>query len=336
MKHDFAFGDTRGIRKIMVAKAEKILEQGHQYEMCGYPPHEGDEELLVRVRALIHSLTGKWYKHVIITNGATHAINAYIYAVKLEDETEALVTSKLYFSFYRGIARINGLRHEPSDLVRSAEALSEALHSIGIVDSPSNPLGHLTPWYYNGDYTLWDAAYYSPTYCGVIQNDKLVNPPIQPHHNAMAGSLNKLTGLNGLRVGWLATDDDNVYYSAASYVTNTLCGVSYPSQWIAKEILHKVDLDAFYKESKALLDSNRTEMQRLDRLFGGQAIPPNGMFALYEVDDKLAKLLEKAEVLTMPGQSLGDSRNSVRFNLANDSAATKLMVDAVLKADRKK
>jgi len=333
-KHDFGFGDTRGIRDLFVAHAGAILNQSliGLWKDCGYPKHEGEDRLILRLRLLIRNLTGYDYKHVLVTNGATNALNAYLYAAKnrSNDKKTHVLTNKLYFGFYPGIIENAGLIHVPTEITNTGD------REIQIIDSPSNPLGVLCPLTNEcgGANRVWDAAYFSPTYCGILaKNLTLKNPKIIPPHDAMAGSLNKLTGLNGLRVGWLATDDDGIYNKAYDYVTNDLCGVSMPSQMVAAKLLENIDLDPFYSLSKALLDSNRTEMQRLDKLFGGQKIPETGMFALFEVDNKILKILDKASVKVMSGKFCGDPRMSARINMANSNQATKLMISDILKAD---
>jgi aspartate/methionine/tyrosine aminotransferase len=326
-KHDFGFGDTRGIREIMLKHAPFLSLGLMPWENFGYPAHDGNPLLKAEISKLIKNLTGKSYTYVLVTVGAMHAINAAIAAIRTP-KTKFLYTNKLYFGRYPGLAVNSGLIHIKTDKMGPMNG------DIGIIDSPSNPEGILSS-HGNGDNIIWDAAYYSPTYCGIGNRDNLKCYPVIPKHVVMAGSLNKLTGVNGLRIGWLATNDQNIYEKALGYVTSNVLGISQPSQWAALQILTKVNMSAFYAESKALVDSNKTELQRLDYLFGYQPIPRCGMFALFEVDEKLRKLLEKASVLTMPGSQCGDDRDSVRFNLGNSNKDTKAMVDAILKADGK-
>lgn len=324
--HDFAWGDTRGIREIMskMMYAEGITNSV-PWHAFGYPPHEGESKLIQYTRSLIENLTGHRYKHILITNGATHALNAYIGAIK-DNFVTTLNTHKLYFIFYPGIAKNHILNHDTTDHLYSRE------DTVTIVDSPSNPEGKL---YINGpkENVIWDAAYYTPAYCGQGKKDSLECIQMIPNHMAMAGSFNKLTGINGLRVGWLATDDDYTYHAALQYIEHDICGVSYPSQYMALQIIKYVDLNRFYSDSKDLIDNNKTEMTKLGYLFGNQDIPNVGMFALLEADKKLKKLLEKASVNVMDGALCGDERQSVRFNLANGNQATSDMVKAILKAD---
>jgi aspartate/methionine/tyrosine aminotransferase len=336
-QHDFSWGDTRGVRQVMDAELKRIGLHVVPQDLgkFGYPPHEGYPELIAQVRKLIKDLTGLEHKHVLITNGATHGLNAYVYAAKRMHghrvSVTGLVTRNLYFPFYPQIAAVNGLEHRRYSPNFDGQP---SMEDVGIVDSPSNPEGIMSRGGLTGIRVVWDAAYHSPTYCGMEKDGKLVCPDIYPVHEAMVGSLNKLTGINGLRVGWLATNSWSIYSDALYYVETTLCGVSGPSQEYATKILERIDLQPFYSQSKRVLDGNRDELQRLGYLFGGQPIFPYGMFALLEVDDSLKDLFEKASVNVKRGKDVGDERESVRINLANTNESMRAMVDAVLKIDR--
>ena len=103
---------------------------------------------------------------------------------------------------------------------------------------------------------------------------------------------------------------------------------------MANAILN-LDLQPFYVNSKRVLDGNREQLLRLGYLFGHQAIPANGMFALMEVDDRLKKLFIKANVKFKDGSEVGDDRNSVRINLGKTNTETRNMINAIRKADGK-
>lgn len=328
-KHVFSWGDTHGIREAMIKTAPWLVFLPQPISSFGYPNHEGQENLLKLIEKLCKNLTGNKYKYILITQGCTHALNAYAWAEKDEDlkpGDQDLATNNLYFPFYPGIAKNQGLRHAPGQVGKLYKA-------IQIIDSPSNPLGEIT--YGDLGRSIWDAAYYTPTYGAITANLIGRKQTSIPAHVAMAGSLSKLTGINGIRIGWLATNEKNLYQKAANWISHDVCGVSWPSQWLAEQLLTKIDLEKFWKISKAVIDNNKNEIEKLSLIFGNQEIPKMGMFALFEVDKKLKKLLEKASVATMPGFLCGDKRDSVRINLAHTNEATKEMVKSVLKADKK-
>lgn len=335
-KHDFAWGDTRGIREIMLKHAPFLNLMQFDFGTFGYPPHPGRPELREAISKLIEDLTGRRYQYVLVTNGALNGLAAYIHAARLNqnwiqaEATGAIHTNDLFFGRYPGLAANANLFHETDSEFPAPER-----EDIWIIDSPTNPTGELLA---KGrlERCVWDAAYYTPTYCGFSNSGgKLECHPTKPLHEAMVGSLNKLTGINGLRIGWLATDNKLIYDKALEYMTSDLCGVSQPSQVVAHKLLKTVDMDAFYGESKAMLDDNKHEMSRLQALFSNQILPYHGMFWLVEVDQKLKDLLEKASVQVMPGDQCGDyDRESVRFNLGNSTKSMLAMVNDILKTDK--
>jgi aspartate/methionine/tyrosine aminotransferase len=324
-EHQFGWGNTPGIREALLRVNPFLSISPSQIANLDYAPIEGYPELTILVRKLLRKLTGNNYEYITITQGCTHALNAYVHAEK--NNNEVLATRKLYFPWYPGVAANHGLTHKPGQL-------GDIRNAVQILDSPSNPegeVGSIPPY----GRVVWDAAYYSPTYGVNIGLTGDLNTHI-PIHEAMAGSLGKFSGINGIKLGWLATNNFELYCKVSNYVSRDLCGTSGLSQLLACEILEKTDLDEFWKVSRLVLDSNRTELQKLAYLFGDQKIPDKGMFALFEVDKKLRMVLDKACVVTTPGTLCGDDRNSVRINLANTNKATKSMVRAVLKVDRKK
>jgi len=323
-KHHFGWGDTYGVREAMMLTAPHLALNPMPIGDFGYPKHGGEDELIDLIRKLCIRLTGKSYKHILITQGCTNAINAYCHA-EADSKTEYFACRKLYFPLYLDIATNAGLIFKPG-------TLGKLLNSIEIIDSPSNPLGFVDGIDY-GSRTLWDAAYHSPTYG--VNISKAPKTPI-PAHVAMAGSLSKFSGINGIRLGWLATDEDELYKSALRWSTADTSGISWPSQWLGMEILKNVDLEAFWRRSAATIDDNKIEINKLSKIFGGQEIPDKGMFAFFEVDDRIHQILDKADVVTMPGSRCGDTGDSVRINLAHTREATAAMVKAVLKADRRK
>ncbi len=325
-QHKFAWGDPAGLRDILCNRypeASMIFSSG---EDARYPRHAGEPELIAETQKYISSFWGgqKIYDHVLITNGCMQALAAAVHAMKTE-ETEKLVTRNVYFPFYPKLAEINGL-------IRSGMA-GKIYKDIWVWDYPSpmgdvNRIGFVLPHANK----IFDAAYFSPIF-GLTQEDIPSIPTI--FSTAMCGSFGKITGLSGLRLGWLATNDFMIYQKALNYIEGTTIGCNIVGQKVMVKILEdKVRFDRFAKEGQRMIDSNRTELQRLSQIFGNQEIPSKGMFALLEADDKIKQLFEKASVLTMDGEACGFRTPSMRINLSNSNEATKAMVDAVLKHDR--
>jgi aspartate/methionine/tyrosine aminotransferase len=285
----------------------------------GYPPYEGDPELVEMVRELTKRFTGKNFKHITITAGCTNAVMASIYALS-NNRTECVGTRDLCYLRYPHMVNMAGLL--PTDL----QVLSP--DDIALVDSPSNPLGEVL--YHGGGTTkvIWDGAYHSPLY-GVPEAINSV-----PEASIFCGSLSKLTSLNGLRLGWTATNYKELHDSVVRYNRFQLCGVSVPSQEIAKEILKDQGrFDLYMVIGRGMIDRNREIVSKLGSLLGNQTVPDKGMFALFEVDDKAEELFKRANVQFTDGRECGARFQSVRVSLGNSVKDTQDMLGRILKAD---
>jgi len=323
-KHLFGWGDTRGLRALMTQENPFLLLLRPPIETFGYPPHAGNPELVSNAQAFIRALTGLDYQYLVITSGATQAINAAIHAMK-ETYTEYLACRKLYFPFYPGIANKNGL------ILKNDDALEYNKKAIRLIDSPANPTGAIhenedgSIW--NAITNIWDSCYHSPTY-------NIPNNCSYPKHLAMVGSFAKISGINGIRIGWLATESKEVYDSAVRYVSYDTVGVSQADQWLANKMIKEVNWSTYLDKSKRLIEDNKDEFMKLSRLFSDQPMPKVGMFYFAEVDQGLRDLFEKASVQFMDGRACGADYDSVRVNLANSREDTKKMVKEILKNDK--
>jgi aspartate/methionine/tyrosine aminotransferase len=319
---DFGWGDTRGLRKKILSIYNNLnMMQTMPLESYGYPPYDGDPELVDMLKNLTKILTGKSYKHICITAGCTHAVNASIYALA-DSRTNSVNTRKLYYPRYPAIIGLTPYIHQTWDLYHTKNC-------IVIVDSPSNPLGLIGhDQEFNTDRVIWDAAYHTPTYGMTLGINNVT-------HRVFCGSLSKLTGINGIRLGWTATDEDEVHRRIQLYTKNSVCGISYPSQYVAKEILKDEDrLFMYFLQSRALIDNNREEVLKLKHIFGQDHISPFGMFAFFRTDDRMEEIFKKARVVFTSGRECGADFQSVRINLANTNEMTKEMVERIIKVDR--
>lgn len=323
---NFGWGDTDGIREIMLnlyADDKKMADYSLININQGYPQHEGSPKLILKVRELVKNLTNKDYKHIIITNGATNALCASLSAIA---PSEIFINDR-FFSFYPGIAK------QFSDNVHFINIKNSCLNhkenSAIIIDNPSNPRGELLSSINTASLAklnvIWDGAYWSPTY---VPN--LYKKEILPH-DVMIGSLSKLTGINGIRLGWLATDDDDVYQKAVDYITHVLCGVSALSQELAYSILEHVNMEKFYAQSAQLISDNKNELARLSPMFGGQNVPEMGMFVFWQADKDLIEKIKNLGVVFTSGAAIGGTEEEVRINLGRKKYLTKNMVDLLLK-----
>lgn len=323
-QYDFSFGNTPGIRAALLNNCKGLNELKFAWDALDYPDHSGMSELKDLTRYLITKTTGISYEHILITGGATHSIAAYLYGIK-EFHTENMIgvlTNRLYYRYYPYVIRNQGLYHRSSALEEPKRG------EVHLIDSPSNPEG-LIRGGCSEIGTIWDSVYHSPTYFG-SRKIKI------PTHEVNAGGYNKLTGLNGLRLGWFATKNKALYDLALEYLEGDVCGISSLSQWSAIHLVKNTNFDKFFKESNSLICTNKEELLKISHLFGNQTIPEIGMFALFEIDSKLAKLFNKSSVKFTDGRTMGDDRHSIRINLAKTFEETKAMVKEILKNDKRK
>ncbi len=320
-RFEFGWGDPVAVRRSLF----NVLGSALRYPAIdlmydtGYPGHSGNTDAIVAIKDIVFRTTGKDYKHVFVTNGMTGAINTALFAVKGYNDV-ALGCNRHYFSFYDGIAGINEMALTPG---RSGDILINA--------SPSNPEGIVCESLPGApNWVVWDTAYHSPTY-GTNYFTK------KPEHGVMVGGVSKLLGLPGLRLGWVATNDDAVAKKMEHHVTYGLCGVNGLSQDIVKNLAEELNQhdrwDKFFKDSKNSIDDNKTEMNKLAKLFGAK-MPEYGMFAFWEVDSAAKKLLSDCGVVWTCGSTVGADENWIRLNLAQSVDLTREMVVEVMKRDR--
>ena len=285
-----------------------------------YGPYEGMPELIKETHQVINQLTGQSYKHILITNGASNAINCVLRHFKSRGGT-TVHTSKYGYPSYEemikraGLERIRNLNNVPANIVYAMS------RNVRLIDSPSNPMGdHFT----GGDPScdIWDSVYHNKIYTN--------NTAIQPQHNIHIGSYSKLLGVAGARVGYIATNDLLLYEALVQESRNDLTGPSRPSQKFILDILDKVDLDVFMKLGNIDLCHNKEEFLKLEYLFDGQPVNEIGMFYSPKADVKAVEILDKAGVEYVRLDS-----ETIRLSMGQTKEITKNGIKAILKQDGK-
>jgi len=286
-----------------------------------YAPDAGMPELLEQVQRITEETTGNHYKHYLITNGATQAINIIMKVWERDREIHNVITSKLGYPYYpRMIDKTMTMDHIRADL----GSLTRSDKDMVIVDSPSNPLGEQFSGHVSQS-VIWDAVYHNPIY-----NATKI---IKPAHEVYVGSLSKLLGITGARVGWIATNDKAQYSRFMSENLYDIATVSKPSQKLAIDILNTVNIDQFMSLGKVSLDSNRCIMQKLAPLLGTD-VQEKGMFYCAQVDDKIMELFSKADIFFVQFENEG--KKYMRLNLGQTYSTIYEAVQRINKADRRK
>jgi len=121
------------------------------------------------------------------------------------------------------------------------------------------------------------------------------------------GSMSKVYGLAGLRIGWLATRDQELYQDLAGFKDYTTICSSGPSEFLSELALRHAD--KLISRNKGIIEAN---LKLLDELFAGRGDlfswlrPPAGPIAFPSLRQGLAeefcqKLLDRTGVLLLPG-----------------------------------
>lgn len=330
-QHDLTWGESVAVREAFLDQNKLCSVQFGLKELLemDYTPFSGDEVLIDHTRKIIKRQTGMSYKHVFLTNGAsggcTVALRAY---GKLGYDT--VVTNPApFFTLYPAMADAAGLTH----MTRKPIKNSWDPGSVFLLDTPANPSGkHVSvPDWAQNKRVIWDSVYHSRVYCGVL--------PPPPNHDIAVGSYSKLTGINGIRLGWIATNHDLEASIVEELIAPEYCGLSKPSMAILSSLLYRFNIrpdywSSFEKQARYKLDCNRTEWARLEKYFGNSPVPTNGMFYYGPMDEGCKRLMEKAGISYKPGSECGHSDDFGRFNLGQKNEIIASAVKNVLKMDK--
>ena len=173
---------------------------------------------------------------------------------------------------------------------------------------------------------IWDSVYYNDVYLNIKQQ-----PPV---HDLLCGSMSKVFGVTGLRIGWIASTDNVLFEACVQENIHETCTISRPAQDIALSILEDVDYNYFALEAREAINCNRDELQKISYLISNTDVPVNGMFYNGIADTKAIKLIKDAGVQFI---ILKEEKNysNIRFNLAQDNTITQDAVKSILKSDKK-
>jgi len=325
-EYNLGWGNAVAVRSAFLKQLDcKIIFFPLNDENLNYTAHDGDPKLIEITRRVIERQVGPTYNHIFLTNGAAGAVTLALRAYAKQGFETAITRQPPYFPIYPAMIESAGLIH-----VKDGDPLGNWTGSVILIDSPTNPAGYV---FENADSLcpiIWDAVYHSKVY--TYGNYK----PL--HCDVITGSYSKLLGLNGIRTGWIATNDDMLAVRIKSLVTAEYCGLSSASNRVLLDVLKwyksKTFWENFEYQARLNLDDNRGEWIKLEKYFGDIATPRNGMFYYAPIDRQCRKLLEKSKIIWTPGSSLGTNDDFGRFNLGQDCKLIKQAVKEILKNDK--
>jgi aspartate/methionine/tyrosine aminotransferase len=326
VKFDLGFGNPVAVRNAFLDTYNKtpVVFTEEQLSKFDYPEREGDKEIIYLTRQVIRRQLGLDYKHILLTNGGTGGVVIALRAYKKMGKTECQTRNGPYYLRYPGMISSAGLAMSPNESLLTDPHV-DYRNLVALLDVPSNPLGlsdnpliHWIP-------TVLDGVYYNNVYtAGYIK-------PVP--HDVLVGSYSKLLGLSGLRIGWIATNDDLVYERLKELVVSEYCGLSSSSSVLLKSLMKGFRWDKFESCARANLNFNREEWSKLERYFEGISVADVGMFYYSKMDSACKSLMEKSGIEWTLGSSIGTDDTHGRFNLGQDCDLVKKAVREVLKND---
>lgn len=323
-KYDLAWGNSVCVREAFIKTYNKtpLLFGPDALSKFDYPEHHGDKGLISITADVIMRQFGLSYKHIFITSGATGGCVISLRAYAQMGYDNCVTREAPYYIRYPKMIESAGLNH-----LTARQLGNEDDREVILLDLPSNPQGLMTTLYQTNSPVILDAVYLNEVY----MNPMLIDVP---PHDVLVGSYSKLLGINGIRLGWMATNDDVLAAKMGELVTSEYCGLSTASQEILKSALTDFDWDSYGPYARFKLDLNRENFQKLEKYFGETPITGIGMFYYAPTDKKCRELLEKANIHYTKGSAMGTTDEFGRFNLGQDNQIVDQAVKAILKADK--
>ena len=320
---DFGWGEPFCVREALKHYYKRKSFRAIDIDSMGYQADEGNPELIELTRKFIEDQTGIKYKHIIITNGTTGALNVVMRVLARAEARDLCYTHRYVFPYYEHIIKKNGYEHL-AGLYKDHERQLGRKKVIGIVDSPSNPEGDLLLYSDHKNNIIWDSVYHNKVFINTI--------PVKPDHRVNCGSYSKCFGLTGARVGWIATNSDSDFKLFKDENLYENCTISFANQDLMIDIMNNTDLENFMRAARYRVNNNRECFDRVAYLFDGQPIPENGMFYSAWATPYTVRMLDKLGILYILLDSDGKNK-FLRFNLAQTNDITKKAIRYILSED---
>jgi aspartate/methionine/tyrosine aminotransferase len=295
----------------------------------GYTESPGNPELRKAIAALYRRVAPE---QVLVHTGAEEAIFNFM-NVALSPGDHVIVHAPYYQSLgevARGVgAEVTEWPGDPeAGWALDLEVLKQGLTDrtkVVVVNFPHNPTGFLPPPDFFYELSILSdrhgfLVFSDEVYRG-LELDRSDRLPPFADVNARAvslGVMSKTYGLAGLRIGWIATRNEEILRALSAFKDYTTICNSAPSEFLATLAL---------RHAAAIVERNlqiiRRNLDRLDLFFGDHAElfawtrPKAGTIAFPmllrgSVDRFCADLVEKAGVLLLPGTLYGSGYNAFR------------------------
>ena len=305
------------------------VDQFHQHWL-GYTESQGSPTLQREICNLYENIKPQ---QVLVHTGAEEAIFLFMHAA-LDAADHVIVHWPCYQSLFE-VARSIGCQvtflkaHEENGWSLDLDELQQHIRpntKAVIINTPHNPTGYLMPpdvfqeiariCRDKGIILFSDEVYRESEY---RQEDRLPAACDLAEHTVSLGVMSKTYGLAGLRIGWIATQNADVYGRMAALKDYTTICNSAPSEFLAELALrHREKLVA---RNLGIITSNLSLLDQFfvrhpDR-FAWQR-PQAGSIGFprligEDINDFCKDLVEKTGVLLLPGTLYEDQGNHFRI-----------------------
>jgi len=296
----------------------------------GYTESQGAPELRGAIAALYDGVAAE---QVLVHAGAEEAIFNFM-NVALEPGDHIVVHAPSYQSLgevARSIgAGVSEWRGHPDrawelDLAELESAITSRTKVV-VVNFPHNPTGFLPSQEFVRELSVLAdrhgfIIFSDEVYRGLEfdSRDRLPALADVSERAVSLGVMSKTYGLAGLRIGWLATRNEDLLRDLAAFKDYTTICNSAPSEYLATLALRNVD-----QIVERNLQIIRDNLGHLDRFFGSHTDlltwtrPKAGSIAFPalrrgDVDEFCTRLVEATGVLLLPGTLYGDGYSSFRI-----------------------
>ncbi len=330
-----------GIGQLPDSLPQAVKQKGFEAFESGQTRYTSNQgSLLLREQiALYHS--EKCHKEikaeeVIITNGAEGALWNILFTF-LERDDQILIP-EIAFSVYNTIADLQGAKAVPyrqdSEFSLDFDDLMSKINSkvkFLVINSPNNPTGtilsevdvrKLSDLADEHDFYIISDEIYSELYFG---NDRPFSPLCCSDRVLVVDGISKRAAATGLRIGWTVAPEEitKPMIVANQYITTCASSVS---QHAALASLDG-SCDSFVEQVKADLKvKGEYAYRQLKTIDGISVVKPEGAFYIFPdistfgtSKDVALKILEKANILTIPGIAFGERGDRhIRLSFAVD------------------
>ncbi len=319
---------------------EPEAQESLQSLWLGYTESQGHPELRAEIARLYQQITAS---HVLVHTGAEEAIFTFMHAA-LEPGDHVIVQTPCYQSL-TDIARSigcevtawqtreqEGWALDVGFLQRQIRANTKAI----VVNCPHNPTGYLMDRQTQREIIaiarrhncllLSDEVYRGLEYA---EQDQLPAACDLYERAISLGVMSKAYGLAGLRIGWIATHDRDVYARMAAYKDYLSICNSAPSELLATVALRHQQ--ALLRRNRQIVVANLAVLNefitRYAHVFAWQP-PKAGAVAFprlllgQDSESFCADLVQKQGVLLLPGSTYGDYTQHVRIGFGRKSMPT--------------